>query len=75
MYQSDLLYETADKIELVHSELPLRGNIMVAHCKHERAALVGGLVRQKIRMTDALFRSDGALGRNGQCFCAGSTVG
>lgn len=28
-----------------------------------------------IGMTDALFRSDGTLGRNGQCFCAGSTVG
>lgn len=25
---------------------------------------------RKIGMTDALFRREGTLGRNGQCFCA-----
>lgn len=57
------------------SGLPLQESIMVSHCKHELAALAGGVVRQKIGMMDAVFRSDGALCRNGQDFCAGRTVG
>lgn len=31
VYQSELLYENVDKIELVDTELPLQESIMVGH--------------------------------------------